>query len=419
MVKVLILGGGFGGIRAALDLSKKFRGRNDVKITLIDKSECQTFTPALYEVASIYGVDHEHPYHTKLRGVISIPYSEIFRGKKVELIQAEINHIDLTVKHVVTNNGATITFDYLILSFGSAVSTFGIPGVEEYAFKFKTVDDALLVNDKLEELYVNAGKAQGLLPVNIFIGGAGFNGVELAAELSNCAVHIAHRHAITRQNRTVVTLVEAGPVILPMISEKERNLIKKRLKNLGVNILVNSPIEEIGPDYIKLKAGSILKGDLIIWSGGLKAIDFFKSVVGLELDECGRIIVNEFLQVKNQANIFGVGDNIVFIDPANQKPIPQMAFIAIEQGRVAAKNIFNLINSKEHKLKKYKPNYNVWIAPVGGKYAIAHVGLWTFSGFIGYVLRELVDLRYFLTVLPFWDAVRMFFGGVRVFSKND
>lgn len=407
-------------MRVALDLDKKLQDRGDVKITLIDKSECQTFTPALYEVASIYGVDHEYPYHTKLRGVISIPYSEIFRGKKVELIQAEVNHIDLDAKHIVTNNGAMIDFDYLVLALGAVASTFGVSGAEEYAFKFKTIEDGLMVADKLEELYVSASqKKDRSLPINILIGGAGFNGVELAAELSTRTVHVAHRHAITQQNCTTITLVEAGPTILPMIPEKERGLIQKRLKNLGVNILVNSTIEEVGPDYMRLKNDGILKGDLIVWSAGLRALDFFKSVVGLELDERGRIIVNNFLQVKNQTNVFGVGDSTVFIDPKTQKPIPQMAFIAIEQGRVAAKNIFNLIKDKERRLKKYKPNYNVWIAPVGGKYAVAHIGSWTFSGFVGYILRELVDLRYFLTVLPFWDAAKMFFRGVGVFGKND
>ena len=425
----------------ALDLSKKLRGRDDVKITLVDKSECQTFTPALYEVASIYGVDHEHPFHGKIRGVISISYKDIFSGKKIELVQAEINHIDLMARHappletsveqrpfvtdrgsltghVITNNGATIDFDYLVIAFGSAVSTFGIPGVEEYAYKFKTVEDALAVNDKLEELYVAASKAQRLLPINIFIGGAGFNGVELAAELSNCTVHVAHRHGIKQQNCTSITLIEAGPMILPMVSEKERNLIQKRLKTLGVNISVNSAIEEVGPDYIKLKDGSTPKGDLIVWSGGLKAIDLFKSVAGLELDERGRIVVNDFLQLKNQTGIFGVGDSTVFIDPVTKKPIPQMAFIAIEQGKVAAENIFRLINNL-YELKKYEPSYNIWIAPVGGKYAVAHMGSWTFSGFVGYMLRELADLRYFLSILPFWKGLRLFYEDVRVFSKND
>ncbi|OGN05557.1 MAG: hypothetical protein A2831_03360 [Candidatus Yanofskybacteria bacterium RIFCSPHIGHO2_01_FULL_44_17] len=440
MIKILILGGGFGGVRAALDLEKKLGGKKDIKISLLDKSDCQIFTPALYEVASIYGADHQHPFHTELRSVSSIPYSEIFRGKKIELIQAEVKNINLEAKHApletsvehrlletdqksltghaVTGNGSTIDFDYLVLALGSAASTLGVTGAEEYAFKFKNIDDGLMVADKLEELYAGAGQKDSPLPIKILIGGAGFNGVELAAELSNCTVHIAHKHAITNKNCTAITLIEAGPVILPMVSEKERTLITERLHQLGINIMTGSPVKEVGPSYIKLKDDHILKGDLIVWSGGLKSLDIFKSTPGLDLDERGRIISNDFLQARNHANVFGVGDNLIFIDPITNNPIPQMAFVAIEQGMVAAKNIRQLILGG--KLKKYKPGRNsVWIAPVGGKYAVAHIGKLNFSGFFGYLVRKLVDLRYFLSVLPFFKAIWFFWRGERAFARND
>ena len=413
----------------ALDLAKSYKGRRDVAIILVDKNNYQTFTPALYEVASIYGIDHEHPFHTKLRGAVSILYSEIFRGKNIELIQAEVNHIDLEAKHVVTNNGTTLSFDFLVLALGSAASTFGVLGAEEYAFKFKTIENALMLNDKIEELYTEASKQNRPLPISILIGGGGFNGVELAAELSNCAVHIVHRHKITQQSCTMITLLEAGQTILPTISEKERLLIQKRLKNLGINILVNSRIREVGPNFVKLQDGGLLKGDLIVWSAGVKALDLFKKVNGLKLDERGRIWVDEFLRAKNRLDIFAIGDNIIFSDSTSQKPIPQMAYLAIEQGTMVAENITRTISEhtrkdpdegKAVKLKSYKPGYNFWIAPVGGKNAVAHLGKWgTYSGFLGYLIRQAADLRYFLSVLPFWKGLKLFCEDVRVFSKND
>ncbi len=421
MTRVLILGGGFGGVRAALDLSQKLIGNKDVEICLLDRSDSQLFHPALYEVASVYGMDHEHPFHLKLKGTISIPYSEIFEGKKIKLIQAEVRHIDIPLRHVITNNGATIEFDYLVLALGSTTTTFGIPGAQEYAYKFKMIEDALMLNDKLEQLYIEASQKKRTLPINILICGAGFNGVELAAELAKCTVHIAHRHSVFDKNCTAVTVIEAGQMILPMISGQERATIEKRLKRLGIQIILNSAVEEVGPDFIKLKGGNILKGDVIVWSGGVKAVELFANVAGLEVDERSRIMVNDFLQVKNQQNVFAIGDNNIFIDQKNQKPVPQMALPAIEQGRLVAENITRQIKSskKEPHLKKYKANYGSWVAPVGGKYAVAHVGERSVSGFMGYVLRELIDLRYFLSVLPFFKALKFFFEEVRVFSKND
>lgn len=457
MTKILILGGGFGGVRVALDLSKKFKGRKDVQITLLDKADSQTFTPALYEIASIYGVDHQHPFHGKLRGAICIPYREIFAGKKVELVQAEVTHIDLEQKHIVTSAGNTLGFDYLVIALGATMSTFGVKGAEEYAYKFKTIEDGLMVNDKVEQLYREASRSERQLPINIIIAGAGFNGVELAAELSNCTVHAAHKHKIAQRHCTSINLLEAGPTILPMILEKNRHIIESRLKKLRINIMVNSAVEEVGPDFVRLKPGSrssdssettkeiselslpgkdggIIKGDLIVWSGGVKPLELFKKVPGLELDERGRIIVDGFMRAKNHDNIFAVGDNIIFYDPKTQKPILQMAYLAIEQGTIAARNIMLAIEryggtmpeGKNEKrvegedLKKYKPSYPFWIAPVGGKYAVAHLGRWgTHSGFVGYLIKQAADLRYFLSILPFWKGLKMFCEDVRVFSKND
>ncbi|HEY4506950.1 MAG TPA: FAD-dependent oxidoreductase [Candidatus Paceibacterota bacterium] len=418
MNKILILGGGFGGVRAALDLEKKFKWGKDVEISIIDKNESQTFSPALYEVASVYGIDHQHPYHTKIRGMVSIPYDKIFKNKKIKFVQAEIRHIDLAARHAVTSSGLVVGFDYLIIAMGSTVSTFGIPGADEYALKFKTIEDALMVSDKIQELYTQVAQSKRSLPVRILIGGAGFNGVELAAELSNCTGHVAHRQGIVQKTCSSITLFESGQKILPHILDKGRKIIEERLKKLGVTILNNSLIEEVGPDYVRTKKGDRIEGDIIIWSGGVKAIDLFKSIVGLKVDERGHILVNDFLQVEGYKNIFGVGDNIVFVDPKTSKPTPQMAFLAIEQGRVAAENI-TILMSGVHLLKKYKPAYNVWIAPVGGKYAVTYMGGLTFYGFIGYILRELADLRYFLSVLPLVQATRLFFAEIRAFSRND
>ncbi len=408
-------------MRTALNLNRKLKNNKNVRLTLIDKLDAQTFQPALYEVASVYGVNHEHPYHTKLRGTICLPYGEIFKGTAVNFIQAEVNQIDSAGKFISTTSGQIIDFDYLVIALGAVVSTFGVPGVQEYAFKFKSIEDGLMLADKLEELFTEKNREGNGLPLRIIVGGAGFTGVELAAELATCSVHIARRTGINHRHCAKITLLEAGPMILPMVSNRERKLIRARLNSLGVDVLESSPIVNVGPNFIDLKDNSKMGADLIIWSAGVKALDLFKSVDGLALDERDRIMVDLTLQIKNFKNIFAVGDAVFFVNPENNQPVPQMAIVAMEQGRVVAENIAELIQHGEsiNGLKKYIPKYGDWVTPVGGKYAVAHIGGWTISGFLGYVLRQAIDIRYLLGTLPFFKALGLFLSNIKVFSTND
>ena len=403
MINIVILGGGFSGVRAALDLDWKIRQladrRKDIRITLIDKNPAQTFYPNLYEVASIYGMDHQHPYHTKLRGTIGIPYEEIFSGTRINVITAEVIEVNLAAQHVLTAGFNLHPFDYLVIALGAVPSTFGVPGADEYAFKFKSVEDGLLLADKIEEFSHGAGN--GTKP-RIIIGGGGFTGVELATELAR---------------RAVITVVEAGPVIMGPIGERERLLIQRRLHDLGITVLVNAPIAEVKPNQVKLQDGAKLSADIIIWSGGVKASAMMRQIAGLMLDDKDRIMVNGSLQTLHHPNVFAVGDNNIFTDQRVGRPVPQVAPVAIAQGKVAAENIARLIGGI--KLEEYKPEYSAWVTPVGGKQAVAYVGKRSYSGWTGYLIRQAIDLRYYFSVLPFWQAFKLYLGDIEIFSRND
>ncbi|MBI2064273.1 MAG: NAD(P)/FAD-dependent oxidoreductase [Candidatus Yanofskybacteria bacterium] len=410
MAKILILGGGFGGIRAALDLRKKLKDK--AQITLIDKNGYHLFLPALYEVASAYGVKRD-PFAVRLKKSICIPYSSIFEGKNLDFIQDEVTKIDLNGKKVFAD-ARVFEYDYLLLALGSQTNDFGIPGVREYAYQFKSIDDALMINKKIEG---SVKRSSASYPVKIFICGGGFTGVELAAELSCCAKQITKTNKI-KHKAHMVTLFEAGPKILPMIPDEKRQHLLRRLTKLGISVMENSPIEEVGPDFIKLKNGQSIDGDIIVWTAGIKANELLRSVPGLPLSQNGKVVVEESLKVKGMENVFAVGDNVEFIDSKTQKPVPALAYVANDQGKVAAKNLINTIRGKA--LKQYKPFYSVWVAPAGGKYAVAH--LWKgihITGFWGWVVRELIDLRYMLSILPPGKAVSLMWQEVTLFTKND
>ena len=423
MTKIIILGGGFGGVRCVLDLNKKFK--EQAQITLIDKNSYHLFLPSLYEIASAYGTNPPSaliggggdPFAVKLRKTICIPYREIFEGKNINFVQAEISAVDLKTKNIKTKGGEVLFYDCLVIALGSQTADFGIPGVREYAYQFKSIDDAVAVNVKIGRLVKKIASGEKMDSLKILVGGAGFSGIEFAAEISTCVKKIYQAENIKTKSATI-TLIEAGPKILPMVSDKERKIISKRLTSLGVVLMENSSIEEVGDSFVKLKNGQILEGDMVVWTAGIKANEFLKSIPYLSTTDKGKIIVDENLLVQGWKNVFAVGDNQDFIDLKPQKSVPALAYMASDQGKVVAENIFRLTYNKS--LKRYSPYYGVWIAPVGGKFALAHLwgGLMA-KGFMGWVVRELVDLRYLVSILSFKKAVSLFWQEIIMFTKND
>src|SRR3989338_2925062 len=381
MTKILILCGGFGGVRCALDLDKKFK--EQAQITLVDRNSYHLFLPSLYEVAAIYETNKD-PFTVKMRKTVCIPYKDIFAGKKINFIQAEISAVDLKEKSVRTKGGEILSCDYLVIALGSQTADFGIPGVREYAYQFKNIDDAVAINVKIGKLIKKMDSGEKMDLLKILIGGAGFSGIEFAAEISGCIKKMCRERGM-RDKHAIITLIEAGPKILPMVSDRERVIISKHLTKLGVVLMEDSPIVEIGDGFVRLKNGQLLEGDMVVWTAGIKANEFLKSIDSLPLTDNGKVVVDENLRVRGLERVFAVGDNQEFIDPKTQKPVPALAYTAVDQGKVVAENIYNLLNGK--KLKKYKPFYGVWIAPVGGKFAIAHLwGGWLVTGFMGWLV---------------------------------
>lgn len=423
MIKILILGGGFGGVRTALGLSRKLKGQ--AQITLVDRNSYHLFLPSLYEVASVYGTNlpsaptggDKDPFAVKIRKTVCISYKEIFAGKNVDFIQAKIFAVDLKEKNVKTKGGEVLLYDYLVIALGSQTADFGIIGVREYAYQFKSIDDAVAISVKIGKLVKKIASGEKIDLLKILIGGAGFSGIEFAAEISCCVKKMFREHNV-KEKHAIVTLIEAGSKILPMVSDGERRIISKRLTELGVVLMENSPIEEVGADFVKLKNGQTLEGDMVVWTAGIKANEFLKTIANLPMTDKGKIIVDDNLRVRDWENVFAVGDNQEFIDSKTQKPVPALAYTAVDQGKIAVKNIFNAIKGKN--LKPYKPFYGVWIAPVGGKFALAHLwGGWLVRGFWGWTLRGVVDFRYLLSILSFSKAVALFWREIEVFTKND
>jgi len=418
---VIILGGGFGGVRVAQELSKKLGSA--VQITVIDKKNHHLFYPALYEVASAYidkyNPQKHDPYDSELRNSVSIPFSDIFsKYKNVDFIQAEVASVNLRAKEVCLESDNVINFKYLVIAMGSEVATFDIPGVEEYAYSFRTINDAILIHQRLNELHNEIYKGKKSSPIKVIIGGGGFTGVELAGELLSSS-NVFKKMNKLKDKCIEITMLEASDKIMGPISKTARKQIEKRLKRLGVIIKTNKVIEKIDGNSLEIKGGEIMVADMIIWTAGIKGPALLSRIDGLRLDNKDRAKVEKNMQAVGEDCIYVIGDNAISIDQKTGTPVPALGYVASDQAKVVAQNIGRQMRG-EKTLKNYKPNYSTWVIPIGGKFAVAHLPFKIIVvGFFGWVIRVLVNLRYFISIMSLLNAFRLLFKETRLFIKND
>lgn len=420
MSRIVILGAGFGGVRCALDLEKnisRMRKLKDAEIIVVDRNDYHTFQPALYEVASAFYVgnnpkNQKFDFH-KIKRSAAIPLKDVFKGKNIKFIQAEVKSVDVTVKNITFSSGEVINFDYLVFSLGSETNYFGIPHLAEKSYPLKSIEDALNIKAAIDELFYNAKPDEA---IKIAIGGGGVAGSEFAGELMGDIRKLVKKHKHLR-DRVSVTVIEASPNVLGGAAPWIAEIAKKRLEDLGVKILVSKKITDVADKEVLLEAGEKVPFDILIWTAGIKANGIFSKISGLNIDKSCKIVVDLSLQAHPHSNVFAIGDNTWCFDPVSQRAAPTMMKTAIDQGALAAKNVINLINEKP--LEKYKHQSGKFIVPIGGRFGIADLGKVHLIGSMAWFLKQLTFLQYFATILPKCKAFKFWLLGQGVFSRND
>ncbi len=407
---IVILGGGFGGLAAFLYL-KKIKDKN-LSVTLIDRNDYHFYYPNIYEIASAYLNDDKKNTYDKIIETINIPFKNIFKNDaQFKLLKAEIEGISFAKKEVNIKNNI-IKYDYLILALGSETNYFDIPGAKTYSLDFKNVYNALNIRNKIEETlcrYPNKG-------IKIVIAGGGFSGCELSTELSFFLKKIDQK--LNRKNKdSKIIIIEASPSILPKAKEITKIKTLKRLNSLGIEVILNAPIKEVKENFI-ITGNDQPKNiyfDILIWTTGITTPSLIHKTSGINL-KSGCLIVNNNLQLEPFKEIMAIGDNSYCQDEKGNK-IPATAYYAVDQGKIAAYNIISLIN--KNPLKIYQPRKPIFIIPLGSKYAIADFNFLIISGFIAWLIKQLVNLKYFLSILSPFQAVKLWLFSSWIFAKND
>lgn len=396
MKKVVVLGGGFGGVAAIHALLKQIKN-SDVEITLVDKNSFHSFCPSYYEVAT-----SEEP-----KGNVAIPFFELF-GNRVTAIRDDVESINIKENKVNLAGGEKLPYDYLIIALGSETAYYGIEGLRGFSIPLKTLEDAVKIKQAIKEKYHEKIKRnQG---IRVLVGGGGFSGTELAAELVRFREHLA-RHHQKSEDCMEIGIIQGSDCLLKGLDKKVRDIATKRLEDGSITSYFGAHIKKVTKERVETDDGKIYPYDVLIWTGGVRANSIVRSSA-ISLSEHGRIIVNNYLQAVGAENVFAAGDIAGFVDGASQKETPMIAQVAEEQGKMAGENTARLISG--HNLLPYRYRHFGYILPMRGYFAVAVFKGFFISGFSGWVIQQLVFLRYLLGILPIrkafkrWDKFEMY-----------
>ncbi len=292
------------------------------------------------------------------------------------------------------------------MALGSETVYFDIPGLKEYSFGFKSIQEALRLKRHLHEVFAScelSQKEDKVCSAQIVVVGGGASGVELAGELAIYTKDLAKKHNM-EPSLVTIDLIEAAPRILPTMPPDVSEKARVRLQSLGVNIFLNRALMKEEFDEIYLKDIE-LKAKTVIWTAGVKPHHLYTQVAGLSFDKRGKVIVDATLRPSGFENVFVVGD-------ASSTEFSGMAQTAVLDGKSVAKNVKRLLsNQTPTPASSKKPSYAI---PVGPGFAVVLLGSLRVYGFVGWVIRRLIDLKFFMSILPFNKALLAFQSGKTV-----
>ena len=408
---IVIVGAGFAGLATALTLARfpalKEKGYD---IILIDRHHHHLYTPALYEVAAIPA---EYLNDQSLISSILIPLADIVRGRPIRVLTDDIIGRDERTRTIMLRNGGALPYAYLVLALGTEINYFNIPGLQSHSIPLKTCDDAVLLRNTIEAIFRKKSS------LAIVVGGGGASGVEVVAELVNFVCLIKEKIMPDRGICDVsFMLAEASGEILPGFDPWIVTAARARLLHLGITIVAGSAIASRDADTVTFADKKQLPCDILIWTGGVKGPAILADL-HLPLSPKGTISVGADLRVSGgDGAVFAVGDSAWFLHPDTQKPLPWNVPVAEAEGRHAGHEILAAIEGRAARPFRPRRRYPLMLA-VGEKYALADLVLIRFAGLIGWCAKQLVQLRYFLFLLPWPQGFGLWWKNIKMYRSND
>lgn len=387
--RVVIVGGGLGGLRLAEDLYG-----SGMQVVLIDKNNFHQFPPLIYQIASA-GIDPSS---------ISFPFRQIFRKRKDFYFRmAEARMVD-TEKKILQTSIGKIDYDYLVLAAGATTNFFGNKNIEEWAIPMKTVPEAMGLRNallsNLERALTCATEEERQELLNVVIVGGGATGVEIAGALAEMRRYvIPYDYPDMDSSLMHIYLIEAGDRLLAGLSQESSQKAYEFLKSMGVDIQFGKMVTDYRDHKVIMKDGTEIPTRTFLWVSGIRA----NAMPGIDESHLGRgfrFKVDEFNRIQGVEDVFAIGDQCLQTsDAAYPNGHPQVAQVAIQQAKNLAKNLKKIANGADSSaLTAFRYNNLGSMATIGRNKAVVEIGKFRSQGFFAWVLWLVVHLRSILGV---------------------
>jgi len=380
--RVVIVGGGFGGLYCARALA-----RQPVRITLVDRKNHHTFQPLLYQVATA----------ALSPGDIASPIRSILRRfANVEVLLGEVVGFELDQRRVLLQDGGRLEYDYLVVAAGAQHSYFGHSEWESLAPGLKTIEDALEIRRRVLLAYEvaerQAAMGKDLGPLHFVIVGGGPTGVEVAGAIAEIASRtLAKDFRLIQTKRSRVLLLEGGARVLPTYPEDLSRKAEEQLRELGVEVRTRALVTGVEPGSIRV-GNEVIPATVTVWAAGVAASGLGR-LLSDDTDGAGRIPVGSDCSLPHHPEVFVIGDLALFQDE-HGKPLPGVAQVAIQQGRAVAKNIGRELKGQPRQPFHYKDFGS--LATIGRAAAVADIFGIHLSGLIAWVVWLFIHILWLI-----------------------
>jgi NADH dehydrogenase len=383
--RVLILGGGFGGMYAALEFEQALERGAELDVTLVNRDNFFLFTPMLHEVAAS---------DLDITNIVS-PIRKLLR--RVTFFHGDIEAIDLVHKRVGLSHGHeqhchSLPYDHLVLALGSTTNFFGIPGLAARALTMKSLDDAIALRNRLianlEEADFECAASLRAPLLNFVVAGGGFAGVETIAAMNDFLREAVRFFPHIQEDMLRIILVSSGKVILPELGEKLGTYAQRKLIEQKIEVHSNCKVTAVTDREVTLSDGTTVTTNTLVWTAGVSPHPLLETLPCPKTK--GRVLVNEYLEVPGWPGLWAFGDCALVPDGKTGLSHPPTAQHALREGRVAAQNI--LATVRGGRLKPFVYTTLGLLAPIGKRTGVANILGVNFSGFIAWWLWRTIYL---------------------------